>query len=57
MNRVFTLLFLYCSCLTAQQLQYYPKINTFWDDKLASSYIELNIAFDVNTLKLIENKI
>lgn len=54
MNRVFTLLFLYCSCLTAQQLQYYPKINIFWDDELASSYIDLNIAFDVNTLKLIE---
>ena len=54
MYRLITILLLYCGCLTAQQIQYYPSANKFWDHELAASYIELNIAIDVNTLKLIE---
>ena len=53
MYRLISIL-LYCSCLTAQQIQYYPTANTFWDDEIVSPYIELNVAIDVNTLKLIE---
>ena len=33
MCRLISILLLYCSCLTAQQIQYYPTANTFWDDE------------------------
>ena len=51
MYRLISILF-YCSCLTAQQIQYYPTANTFWDDEIVSPYIELNVAIDVNTLEI-----
>ena len=56
MNRLITFLFFFflTNCISAQQIQYYPSFNSFWDEELDLSYIELNIAFDVNTLKLIK---
>tara|TARA_B100000963_G_scaffold164409_1_gene142807 strand:- start:1939 stop:3354 length:1416 start_codon:yes stop_codon:yes gene_type:complete len=56
MNRLFAFLFFFFlgNCITAQQIQYYPSFYSFWDEELDLSYLELSIAFDVNTLKLIK---